>query len=104
MLRIMEEDGGLLSIMGEGGEGKGYANYAGIVLGIIGLTVMPEQCWHNKDIFLPKLAIVINCCPIIYKYIDHKAIIILCIWIENTTLFKKRKSHYLSSKFYSKWA
>ena len=49
----------------------------GIVLGIIGLTAMPEHCWHNKDIFLPKLAIII-CCPIIYKYIDHKAVIILC--------------------------
>ena len=43
-------------------------------------NLMPEQCWHNRDIFLPKFAIVrfINFlpnCPT--KYIDHKAFIIL---------------------------
>ena len=74
---------------------------------------MPEQCWHNRDIFLPKFAIVANFINFLpnypTKFIDHKAVIIYCIcaiWIENTTLLKSTtfieimcKSHYLSSKF-----
>ena len=45
-----------------------------------GLTLMPDQCWHNRDIVLPTFAIVsfINFLPNYpTKYIDHKAVIIL---------------------------
>ena len=30
----------------------GHANYAGIILGIIGKGIMPEQCRHNRGNFL----------------------------------------------------